>query len=100
MTKKTISKEMMVDFLSEITNFCRCDVEVVFKGVLDEIKVCLRSGYRIEIRNFGIFDVVERKRKIGRYPENPSIPIIIPKKLGIRFKAAKLLKRKVEKSTG
>ena len=61
----------------------------VIQELMDQILKSLERGERIELRDFGIFDVVVRKAKVGRNPQNPSVDIAIPARKGVKFKAGK-----------
>ena len=49
----------------------------------------------MELRNFGVFDVVTRKARVGRNPKNPTVTVQIPPKKTVRFRPGKELKRAV-----
>lgn len=38
---------------------------------LDCISDALAEGHKVELRNFGVFDVVTRKARVGRNPQKP-----------------------------
>ena len=59
----------------------------------------LSSGDRLEFRDFGVFEVVERKQKIGRNPKNASIPIVIPARNAVKFTPGKRMRERVETSS-
>ena len=42
------------------------DVRNVIQAFLDEMTDSLAKGDRLEFRDFGVFEVVQRKQKIGR----------------------------------
>ena len=49
----------------------------------------------MELRNFGVFDVVTRKARVGRNPKNPTVTVQIPPKKTVRFRPGKELKSAV-----
>ena len=51
---------------------------------------------RIEFRDFGVFEIVERKQKVGRNPKNASVPIIIPARKAVKFTSGKKMKELIE----
>ena len=66
------------------------------KGVVDQtldaLAEALAAGQKVEFRGFGIFDVVNRKPKIGRNPKNPSAgQYQIPARRMVRFRVGKQL---------
>ena len=58
----------------------------------------LTEGNRLEFRDFGVFEVVERKQKVGRNPKNPSVAVIIPARRAVKFSPGKKMKRLIEGS--
>ncbi|MBW3565260.1 MAG: integration host factor subunit beta [Acidobacteria bacterium] len=62
-------------------------VDAVIEGLRD----ALAEGRRIEIRGFGVFEVRERKRGIGRNPKTGD-EFRIPPGYTIRFKPGKELR--------
>ncbi len=57
----------------------------------------LAKGDRLEFRDFGVFEIVERKQKIGRNPKNAEVPIIIPARQAVRFTPGKKMRKLIEK---
>ena len=49
----------------------------------------------MELRNFGVFDVVTRKARVGRNPKMPEVTVQIPAKAKVRFRAGKEMKVRV-----
>jgi len=56
----------------------------------------LSDGDRLEFRDFGVFEVVKRKQKIGRNPKNAAVPIIIPERKAVKFTPGKKMKNLIE----
>jgi nucleoid DNA-binding protein len=50
----------------------------------------------LEFRDFGVFEIVERKQKIGRNPKNAAVPIVIPARAAVKFTPGKKMKELVE----
>ena len=69
--KKTMSKEKLIALISQEKEIHPNDVRHVIQAFLDKATDYLAEGYRLEFRDFGIFEVVERKQKIGRNPKKP-----------------------------
>jgi DNA-binding protein HU-beta len=59
--------------------------------IIDAMKDALRSGKRIELRGFGVFQVRDRKKGVGRNPKTGVEVAITPGKT-VRFKPGKDLK--------
>ena len=74
------------------------DSKLIIQEFLDHVSNYLINGDRIEIRDFGVFEVVIRKQKIGRNPKEASVSIVIPERKIIKFKPGKKLKKLVVES--
>jgi nucleoid DNA-binding protein len=65
---------------------------------LDKLVESLARGERLEFRDFGIFEVVRRKKKVGRNPKNASLSIVIPERNAVKFTPSKHMRVTVEQS--
>ena len=74
------------------TRACRI-LELAF----DLISNSLLRGQKVELRNFGVFSVVNRKPRIGRNPSKPAKRLLIPACVAVRFKAGKKMKSGLKK---
>jgi nucleoid DNA-binding protein len=72
------------------------DVANVVDSFLDEIREALFQHKHIEIRRFGTFKVVDRKRRIARNPHTGEA-VEVPKRKVPVFKPSRLIKNKVAK---
>lgn len=72
------------------------DVRNVVQSFLDEITDTLASGNRLEFRDFGVFESVKRKKKIGRNPKNAAVPIVIPERMAVKFTPGKKMREQIE----
>ena len=68
------------------------DVYRVIQSTLDYITEALQQGKHVEFREFGVFEVVTRKSRIGRNPHKPTDVVRIPPRKVVKFKAGKLMK--------
>lgn len=93
----TITKKHLVQLISRKLGIHPNEVGRILQSILDELTSSLSKGDRIEIRDFGVFETVLRKQKIGRNPKKASIPIIIPARKAVKFTAGKKMKELVEK---
>lgn len=73
-----MSKEKLIALISQEKEIHPNDLRHVIQAFLDKATDYLAEGYRLEFRDFGVFEVVERKQKIGRNPKKPEEEIIIP----------------------
>ncbi len=95
----TITKKSLIHRISQKKGIHPNDVRVVVQAFLDEMSEVLTQGDRLEFRDFGVFEIVERKRKIGRNPKNPSVPIVIPARKAVKFTPGKKMKKEIEGQT-
>lgn len=94
---QTITKKYLVQAISRKLGIHPNEVRKIIQSFLEEITGALAKGDRLEFRDFGIFEIVNRKQKIGRNPKNAKIPIIIPARKAVKFSAGKKMKKLVEK---
>ena len=79
------------------TGMPQTGVANIVQKTLDCIADELASGKTIELRNFGVFEVVVRKARVGRNPKSPKKDIAIAARTQVKFRAGKELKERVEK---
>ena len=63
----------------------------VVDTIIDSLKETIKEHGRMEIRNFGVFQVKQRKPRTGRNPRNKKEYPILPRKV-VTFKLGKELK--------
>lgn len=96
----TMTKRDLVLRIAEETKFVQRDVYQVVQRTLDHIMECLARGENIEFRNFGVFEVQERKARIGRNPNRPQDVVTIPPRKIVKFKSGKVLKQMIRQGPG
>jgi nucleoid DNA-binding protein len=67
----------------------------VVQKTLDYIAEALAKGDKVELRNFGVFEVKVRKARIGRNPNAPETDVPIPQRSVVKFKAGKEMRADV-----
>ena len=82
----------------------RTDIKLNQQEILDVLQASLESitrvlarGETVELRNFGVFEVVTRKSRIGRNPRNPEIDVPIPAKAIVKFRSGREMREQVGK---
>jgi nucleoid DNA-binding protein len=90
MTKKDIILKV-----SDETKLKQIDVKKVLQKAFDCILEALVRGEKIELRNFGIFKIKERKSRTGRNPRTGQIVPVPPRKVVV-FKPGLEMKQKVK----
>lgn len=93
----TITKKRLIQIISRRLGLHPNDVRNVIQSFLDIMTECLSKGDRLEFRDFGVFEVVERKQKVGRNPKEASVPIIIPARSAVKFSPGKKMRKEMEK---
>ncbi len=90
MTKKDIILKV-----SDETNLKQVDVRKVVQKTFDTILQALITGEKIELRNFGVFKIKQRKGRMGRNPRtNQTIPV--PPRKVIVFRPGLEMKQKIK----
>ena len=95
--KSTMTKKKLINSISQDKGIHPNDVRHVIQAFLDKMTDCLTDGARLEFRDFGVFEVVERKQKIGRNPKKAAEPIVIPARLAVKFTPGKKMRKMIEK---
>ncbi len=90
-----MTKRDLVVRISKETGVPQQDVYVIVQKTMDYIADGLVEGQHIEFRDFGVFDICRRKRRVGRNPNNPGTPVPIPEHNVVRFRPGKRLKARV-----
>ncbi|MCB1213412.1 MAG: HU family DNA-binding protein [Chlamydiia bacterium] len=90
--KKTVSKNDLVCQIARKHKLTTVQVRTIVNSFIDEMTETLIEGNRIEFRDFGVFEVVRRGRKIGRNPKDTRVVIEIPSQLAVKFTPGKRLK--------
>ena len=90
-----IVKSKLLKKLSEsYPNFLKKDLEKFTNIILNEIKLTLKRGERVELRGFGVFSAKTQKASIRRNPKSGE-KVAIPEKKVIKWKHSKELFKKI-----
>lgn len=84
-------KADIVDRVAEASDVPRLKAAAAVDTIFDAMKAALTEGKRIELRGFGVFQVRDRKKGVGRNPKTGIEVAIAPGKT-VRFKPGKELK--------
>ena len=85
-------KADLVNRVAEVSEVSRVKAARAVESILFAMKEALGQGKRIELRGFGVFQVRDRKRGVGRNPKTGVEVAIAPGKT-VRFKPGKGLKQ-------
>ena len=89
-----VKSKLLKELSDNYPNFLKKDLEKFFNIFLEEIKLALKRGERVEFRGFGIWSTHIQKARISRNPKTGE-KISTPKKKTIHFKMAKELFKKI-----
>ena len=95
----TLTKRDLVIRISDETNLGQQQVFDVVQKTLDYITESLAKGDKVELRNFGVFEIKIRKARVGRNPHKPETDVAIPARAMVKFKAGKEMRIEVLKLT-
>ena len=84
-------KADIVNKVAETSEISRVKAAQAVDTVIEGLRNALARGQRIELRGFGVFQVKQRKKGIGRNPKT-GVVVKIPPGNTIRFKPGKELR--------
>jgi integration host factor subunit beta len=90
-----VTKRELVIEVAEKLGYTQNEVASIVQATLDSIVESLAEGERLEIRNFGVFEVKSRDARIGRNPRTGQ-EVPIRRKRVASFKPGKALKEMVQ----
>ena len=89
MTKKDIVLK-----ITDMTGIKQVDVKKIVQKTFDVIIDSLMHGEKVELRNFGVFKIKERKARFGRNPRTGQSVPVPPRKVVV-FKSGLEMKMRV-----
>jgi len=94
MARQTIAKRTIAERIAEQLHIGQTQSLQVIQAFLDEIIDELAKGNRLEFRDFGVFETVERKPRMALNPKTlEKVPV--GRKLVVKFKVGRMMKEKV-----
>jgi len=90
MTKKDIVLK-----ISDDTNIKQIDVKKIVQKTFDSIIDSLVRGEKVELRNFGVFKIKERRSRTGRNPRTGEVVPVPSRKVAV-FKPGLEMKNKIK----
>ncbi len=96
---RTVTKKELIDRIADQTGEKRVVVKRIVQSFLDEVVSDLGEGKRLEFRDFGVFEVRERKARIAQNPKTLE-RVEVPSKWSVKFKAGRLMRIATEKLSG
>lgn len=94
MTRKTIAKRTIAERIADKLDLGQTQTLQVIQCFLDEVIDELSQGNRLEFRDFGVFETVERKPRMALNPKTlEKVPV--GRKVVVKFKVGRLMKQRV-----
>ena len=87
-------KDIVLKIASE-TGVKQLDVKKVVQRTLDHIITSLEAGQTVELRNFGVFKVRQRRGRLGRNPRTGQEVPVPPKKVVV-FKPGLIMRAQIK----
>ena len=89
-----VKSKLLNQLKKSYPNFLKKDLEKVVSIILNDIKLSLKRGDRVELRGFGMFSTNIQKARISRNPKTGE-KVNTPEKKTIHFKLAKEMFKKL-----
>jgi len=90
----TTTKKELVNRIADRTGHTKVVVKEILQLFLDEIIRELALGNRLEFREFGVFEVKERKARRAQNPRTLE-KVEVPAKRVVKFKIGRLMRQRV-----
>ena len=90
-----MTKRDLIIRISDETGLIQEDVKAVLQKSLDYIVEALENNESVEFSDFGMFEVRERKERVGRNPNQPETDVMIPARRVVKFKPGKVMKQRI-----
>lgn len=87
----TVTKKELIDAIADATGQKRVVVKTVVQTFLNMIITELGKGNRLEFRDFGVFEVKQRRARMAQNPKTLE-PVEVPPKRTVKFKVGRLMK--------
>ncbi len=94
----TITKQELIDRITENTQAKRLLVKATIQNFLDEVISELGKGNRLEFRDFGVFEVRERAARTSQNPKTLE-KIQVPAKRRVKFKMGRIMRERMNDHT-
>jgi nucleoid DNA-binding protein len=91
----TVTKKEIVRTISEEIGLTQMQTKEIVQKTFDAIVEALVSEHRIELRNFGVFEVKRRAPRKARNPRTGD-KVFVPEKFVVTFKPGKEMEQRVK----
>ena len=94
----TRTKREMAESVARKTDQTQLVAKAVIQKFLDEAVEELAKGNKLELRDFGVFEIVMRKPRVGRNPRTGQ-RVEVPAKRVVTFTMGRLMRDRVKQIT-
>ncbi len=89
-----VKSDLLKQLSNNYPNFLKKDLKKFLDIIIDEIRLALYKGERIELRGFGVWSTHIQKARVSRNPKTGE-KVDTPEKKTIHFKMSKELTKKL-----
>jgi integration host factor subunit beta len=94
----TRTKREIAESVARKTAQTQLVAKAIIQKFLDEVVEELAQGNKLEFRDFGVFEVVMRKPRVGRNPRTNQ-RVEVPEKRVVRFSMGRLMRDRIQRAT-
>ncbi len=91
---RTTTKKELVNRIADRTSHTKVVVKEILQAFLDEMIRELAIGNRLEFREFGVFEVKERRARRAQNPRTLE-KVEVPAKRVVKFKVGRMMRQRV-----
>jgi nucleoid DNA-binding protein len=91
-TGSALTKRDLAMFVAAKSGLNQFQALQAVQATLDGIIASLVKGRHVEFREFGVFEIVTRKARVGRNPNKPENTVEIPAHRCVKFKPGKKMR--------
>jgi len=89
-----VTKKQIIKQLADKFQMSQTDTKNIVQGTFDTIIEVIADNGRIELRNFGVFEVKSRAARKARNPKTGE-EVSVPAKRVVTFKPGRIMERKI-----
>ena len=95
MAGKTVTRADLSEALHEEVGLSRQECSGLVERMLEMIVETLERGETVKLSGFGVFQVRDKRARMGRNPKTGEPAAIVPRRV-ISFRASQIMKAKVD----
>lgn len=99
MTGETLTRADLAEAVHEEVGLTRQDCAGMVERTLDLVVEALEEGEVVKLSGFGVFQVRDKRARMGRNPKTGEPAAIAPRRV-ISFRASHVMKARVDQAVG